>query len=258
MTIINNFIENLPQILLSLPIVLIALSFHELAHGFVAMKLGDNTAKNFGRLTMNPLKHIDIIGFISMVLFHFGWAKPVPIQSRNFKKPRRDMALTGLAGPVSNIILAIISVLLLRLVMLIMGVAMPNEINLCIKALFQGSFSTISASVPFIIMSIISFMLYLGVILNLSLALFNLIPIPPLDGSRIFYVFLPTNLYFGIMKYEQYISMAMFLLLMFTDIVTYPLSIAIDWLANGLCTLTAMPLAELYGVLSFVSSNLFG
>ncbi|MEE1116178.1 MAG: site-2 protease family protein, partial [Clostridia bacterium] len=178
MTIINNFIENLPQILLSLPIVLIALSFHELAHGFVAMKLGDNTAKNLGRLTMNPLKHIDIIGFISMVLFHFGWAKPVPIQSRNFRKPRRDMALTGLAGPVSNIILAIISVLLLRLVMLIMGVAMPNEINLCIKAFFQGSFSTISASVPFIIMSIISFMLYLGVILNLSLALFNLIPIP--------------------------------------------------------------------------------
>lgn len=258
MTIINNFIENLPQILLSLPIVLIALSFHELAHGFVAMKLGDNTAKNLGRLTMNPLKHIDIIGFISMVLFHFGWAKPVPIQSRNFKKPRRDMALTGLAGPVSNIILAIISVLLLRLVMLIMGVAMPNEINLCIKALFLGSFSSISASVPFIIMSIISYMLYLGVILNLSLALFNLIPIPPLDGSRIFYVFLPANLYFGIMKYEQYISMAMFLLLMFTDIVTYPLSIAIDWLANGLCTLTAMPLAELYGVRSFVSSNLFG
>ena len=258
MTIINNFIENLPQILLSLPIVLIALSFHELAHGFVAMKLGDNTAKNFGRLTMNPLKHIDIIGFISMVLFHFGWAKPVPIQSRNFRKPRRDMALTGLAGPVSNIILAIISVLLLRLVMLIMGVAMPNEINLCIKALFLGSFSSISASVPFIIMSIISYMLYLGVILNLSLALFNLIPIPPLDGSRIFYVFLPANLYFGIMKYEQYISMAMFLLLMFTDIVTYPLSIAIDWLVNGLCTLTAMPLAEFYGVLSFVSSNLFG
>lgn len=258
MTIINNFIENLPQILLSLPIVLIALSFHELAHGFVAMKLGDNTAKNLGRLTMNPLKHIDIIGFISMVLFHFGWAKPVPIQSRNFRKPRRDMALTGLAGPVSNIILAIISVLLLRLVMLIMGVAMPNEINLCIKALFLGSFSSISASVPFIIMSIISYMLYLGVILNLSLALFNLIPIPPLDGSRIFYVFLPANLYFGIMKYEQYISMAMFLLLMFTDIVTYPLSIAIDWLVNGLCTLTAMPLAELKGVLSFVSSNLFG
>ena len=258
MTIINNFIENLPQILLSLPIVLIALSFHELAHGFVAMKLGDNTAKNLGRLTMNPLKHIDIIGFISMVLFHFGWAKPVPIQSRNFRKPRRDMALTGLAGPVSNIILAIISVLLLRLVMLIMGVAMPNEINLCIKALFLGSFSSISASVPFIIMSIISYMLYLGVILNLSLALFNLIPIPPLDGSRIFYVFRPANLYFGIMKYEQYISMAMFLLLMFTDIVTYPLSIAIDWLVNGLCTLTAMPLAELYGVLSFVSSNLFG
>ena len=258
MTIINNFIENLPQILLSLPIVLIALSFHELAHGFVAMKLGDNTAKNLGRLTMNPLKHIDIIGFISMVLFRFGWAKPVPIQSRNFRKPRRDMALTGLAGPVSNIILAIISVLLLRLVMLIMGVAMPNEINLCIKALFLGSFSSISASVPFIIMSIISYMLYLGVILTLSLALFNLIPIPPLDGSRIFYVFLPANLYFGIMKYEQYISMAMFLLLMFTDIVTYPLSIAIDWLVNGLCTLTAMPLAELYGVLSFVSSNLFG
>ncbi len=258
MNIINDFIERLPSILISLPIVLIALSFHEFAHGFIAMKLGDNTARNFGRLTMNPLKHIDIIGFICMVLFYFGWAKPVPIQSRNFKNPRRDMALTGLAGPVSNIILAIISTLLLRLVMLIMGLTMTDELTLSISSMLSAGFLSFSASVPFTIISIIVYMLYMGVFLNFSLALFNLIPIPPLDGSRIFYVFLPSKFYFGIMKYEQYISLAMFLLLMFTDVITVPLSIAVNWLTNGLCTLTAMPFADLSGVLFFVTSNLFG
>ena len=106
--------EFLISTLLSLPIVFLALSVHETAHGYVAYKLGDPTARNLGRLTLNPIKHIDPIGFICMVLCGYGWAKPVPVNTRYFKKPKRDMALTGLAGPLSNLILAIIFALLYR------------------------------------------------------------------------------------------------------------------------------------------------
>ena len=105
--------------LLSLPIILLALSVHEASHGIMANKLGDPTAKNFGRLTLNPLKHIDPFGFLCMLFFHFGWAKPVPVNSRYFKKPRRDMALTATAGPVSNILISLIFAGLLRLDLLL-------------------------------------------------------------------------------------------------------------------------------------------
>jgi len=103
------------ELLLSLPIIFLIISVHETAHGFVAYKLGDPTAKNLGRLTLNPLKHIDPFGFASMVLVGYGWANPVPINTRYFKKPRRDMALVGLAGPVSNLILAFVFALLQKL-----------------------------------------------------------------------------------------------------------------------------------------------
>ena len=112
--------------LLSLPIVFLALSVHETAHGYVAYKLGDPTAKNLGRLTLNPIKHIDPLGFICMLLCGYGWAKPVPVNTRYFKKPKRDMALTGLAGPVSNILLALIFILILRLEVFIMGIVPPE------------------------------------------------------------------------------------------------------------------------------------
>ncbi len=111
----SSLIENLPIILLGLPAVLLALSFHEMCHAFAANKLGDPTARSLGRMTLNPFKHIDPIGFICMLLFHFGWANPVPINTRYFKKPRRDMALSSAAGPLSNLLLGIISALVLRL-----------------------------------------------------------------------------------------------------------------------------------------------
>ena len=101
--------------LLAIPGVLLALSVHECAHGWVSYKLGDPTARNLGRLTLNPLKHIDILGLICMVLLRFGWAKPVPVNARYYKKPRRDMALVAAAGPVSNLIMCIIGMLLLYL-----------------------------------------------------------------------------------------------------------------------------------------------
>lgn len=187
--------EFLISLMLSLPIVFLALSLHETAHGFLACKLGDPTAKSLGRLTLNPLKHLDPLGFLCMIFFGFGWAKPVPINTRYFKKPKRDMALTALAGPVSNLLLALIFALLLRLDMgLVAHLPLNTEFaDLCWFWSIQ--------------------FLSLGVTLNVSLAVFNLIPIPPFDGSRIFLSMLPTKIYFKIMQYEQYLYILLMVLL---------------------------------------------
>lgn len=183
------------SLMLSLPIVFLALSLHETAHGLIACKLGDPTAKSLGRLTLNPLKHLDPLGFICMILFGFGWAKPVPINTRYFKKPKRDMALTALAGPVSNLLLALIFALLLRLDMGLVA-HLPLNTEFAYLCWFW--------STQF---------LWLGVTLNVSLAVFNLIPIPPFDGSRIFLSMLPTKIYFKIMQYEQYLYILLMVLL---------------------------------------------
>ena len=182
-------IGNLTVILFSAVASLIALTVHEYCHGYAAYKLGDNTARNLGRLTLNPLRHIDIVGVITMIFFHFGWAKPVPINARNFKRPKRDFAITALAGPLSNILLAFLST---PLFLLITTVAIRNSDSISSEFLIK------------LIYNAILFLQYF-VIINLGLGVFNLIPLPPFDGSRIINVILPEKWYFKIMRYERYI-----------------------------------------------------
>lgn len=201
--------EYIIHILLCLPIIFLALSLHETAHGYMAYKLGDPTAKNLGRLTLNPLKHLDPIGFISMVLVGWGWANPVPINTRYFKKPKRDMALTAAAGPISNLLLALCFTLLLKLYSEVIGYIPVNS---------EKTFYAIFLFAVF---------LQYGVILNVNLAIFNMIPIPPFDGSRILYVFLPTKWYFKVMQYEKYIQIVL-LLLLFTGVLSPVLSFFTD------------------------------
>lgn len=188
--------DYLIELLICVPTVLIALTFHEWAHGFAAYKLGDPTAKYMGRLSLNPLRHLDPIGALCMLLFHFGWAKPVPIDTRYFKKPRRDMALSALAGPLMNILLGFFGTFIYALSVHFIRVQ-------------SGTFAYYLAS------SWVTFAYYFAW-LNLSLAIFNLIPLPPLDGSRIFLVWLPERTYFNIMRYEREIGIG-FMVLLFLD-----------------------------------------
>jgi len=165
---------NIQAIVLSAPAILFGLTIHEFSHGLVAWRLGDPTAKMMGRLTLNPLKHLDPIGTIALFLFRFGWAKPVPIDPRNFRHPTRDMAISSLAGPAANLLTAAVAGIILRVLFLFH---------------VGGFFTTL----------VMYFVLF-----NLILCFFNLIPIPPLDGSRLLYHLLPPDLAAGYARLERY------------------------------------------------------
>ncbi len=212
--------EYLFRLLLMVPIAMISLSVHESAHGYVSYKLGDPTARNLGRITMNPLKHFDVLGFVCMVLFRVGWAKPVPVNARYYKNPRAGMALTAAAGPISNLLLALI------------GVFGSETTWLFMKNMSEGN-------AAFTVVATIFNFFYLFSLCNISLAVFNLIPVPPFDGSRILYVFLPPKQYFGLMKYERYIMIAV-LVLFYLGAFDLPLSLATNGIFNGMVKLVEL------------------
>ncbi|MBR6916770.1 MAG: site-2 protease family protein [Clostridia bacterium] len=176
-------------------IVVFSLSVHECSHGLAAYALGDSTAKYRGRLTLNPKKHMNPVGTIMMLLIGFGYAEPVPINPNNFKNRKLGMAISAFAGPFSNFILAFIAIFSEKLVL--------NAVNSSEDALM----SYFSGNSFFYYLDLF---LYLMAIMNLALMVFNLIPIPPLDGSRILNIFLPEKYYFKLMRYEQYTALIFF------------------------------------------------
>ena len=178
--------------LFSLPAILFAITIHEYAHGYIAYKLGDPTAKSLGRLTLNPLHHLDPIGALLMLLVGFGWAKPVPVNPRYFKKPRKGMALVSVAGPLANIITAVISALLYSVSLLLFNWLLNHS------AVSEFAFNCMQYWLIF---------LQIFHVLNLSFALFNLIPLPPLDGSKIISLILPRKFYYKLLQHERELSL---------------------------------------------------
>ena len=164
-----------------IPVILFSLTIHEYAHALAAYRLGDDTAKRQGRLSLNPLVHLDLLGTLLLFIVHFGWAKPVPVDPRNFRNPKKDMLLVALAGPVSNILTAIAAAVIL-------------------KAVFENFAAIPPGSGVDVAVRMLVWFIYIGIVL----AVFNMIPIPPLDGSRVLYGLLPDSLAYRYAKFETY------------------------------------------------------
>ncbi|MBQ2093778.1 MAG: site-2 protease family protein [Ruminococcus sp.] len=179
-----NFLAIVMHILATLVVIAVVLPFHELAHGFVANKLGDSTAKDMGRLTFNPLHHVDPMGALCLILVGFGWAEPVPVNMYRLKNPKRDMALVALAGPVANIIAAIAGQLINNLLTVLVPVGALDTFWFQAIEFFFEYYTTV----------------------NVGLAVFNLIPLPPLDGSKILGAFLPDDIYKKQLENERKLS----------------------------------------------------
>lgn len=202
-------------------VVFCTLPVHEYAHAFVADKLGDKTARLSGRLTLNPMAHIDILGAIMILFVGFGYAKPVPVNPRNFKNPKKGMALTALSGPFSNILMAVVFMLL------------SNVLSLFGSSLFVQAFYVFFSFAASI---------------NIGLAVFNLIPIPPLDGSRVLELLIPDKYYYKFAQYERYIVIVIFGLIVF-GVLDAPLAFLQNHLYSALNYVVSLPFRAFKGII---------
>lgn len=219
-----NFLSLLINLLTILSAVVISLTFHEFAHAFTAVKLGDHTPAITGRLSLNPIDHLDVMGFLCMLLTGFGWAKPVQINPRNFKKRNRDTAITAAAGPLSNLLMSFVCVFILVLL---------DKFDLCLIYSSGVSFSGMNFgyALLMIVDTIILYLAYLGI----YLAVFNLLPIPPLDGSRLVSALLPGKAAYYYNRYGTYFQIGLFAVLML--IVYFHLFNPIRWVADEVYSL---------------------
>lgn len=225
----NNIRTAIIQILLGIPASLMALCCHEAAHAYAAYKMGDRTAFNLGRMTINPIKHFDPIGSLLMLVFGFGWAKPVPVNPRNFDNPKKGMAITGIAGPLANLILGIISTFFMCLTTFIQ---------------FKLLMNTEISGFVFNITEVIASLFWIFAMYNFIFMVYNLIPIPPFDGSRFVTAFLPAKWYFKLMQYERY----SFIVVMVISVIlsrVFGINLTHD-IASGLIEIIAYPFNLLF------------
>lgn len=200
------------EFILSAMAALVALTLHEYAHGYAAYRLGDDTAKSMGRLSLNPIHHIDPFGALCLILFHFGWAKPVPIDPRNFENPKKGFAISALAGPFTNLVLGFITTFIYVL---------------CANTFVITDSAFVNSIEKFTLLFLIYFFS-----INIGLAIFNLIPVPPFDGSRILNIILPEKWYFKVMRYERQIYFGVIGWLFLGQFV-YEALIAIPFIGNS-------------------------
>jgi len=223
----ENFLLKLSIMLVP---ALLAITCHEVSHGYVAYRFGDNTARSLGRLTLNPLKHLDIIGTLMVFLVGIGWAKPVPVDFRNLRNPKRDMIWVAAAGPITNFLLAALSALALRSIMFL-----------------EQQYASVLAISSFL--EPITLMLGFSVYINLLLCLFNLIPVPPLDGGRVLVGILPDRQAAAYSRIEPYGMILIIVLVFFTNIFSYVLAPMLD---VGIRLLTGPQSGLIYSVTTFL------